>query len=306
MKQILSFNQWSNEAKGLFLGFLGVVTFGITLPMTRLAVGDVSNPQLDPIFVTAGRASIAGILSIFYLVILRAKLPSKHHIWPLIVCSLGTAVGWPIFIAVALRSVHAMHAAVITGILPLSSGIAGAIYFRQKPSFGFWACALFGCASVILYAILQGGGQLVAADFLLVLAVICTGIGFVGGTIVSRDLPAPDVICWVLVITLPISIPFTLYSIPSTAVSWQAWGGFAYVTLFSMWLGFFVWYRGLVLGGMVRVTQIQLLQPFVSVIAAVPLLGERLDFKTVGFLLVVMVTVFVGRKMPVGQPKYRN
>lgn len=306
MKQVLSFNQWSNEAKGLFLGFLGVVTFGITLPMTRLAVGDNSDPQLDPLFVTAGRASIAGILSIFYIIILRSKRPSRHHIWPLIVCALGTAIGWPIFIAIALRSVHAMHAAVITGILPLSSAIAGAIYFRQRPSFGFWACTLFGCFSVMLYAAMQGGGQLVVADLLLVLAVISTGIGYVGGTIVSKDLPAPDVICWVLVIALPVSLPFALYSMPNHVVTWQAWGGFTYVTLFSMWLGFFVWYRGLVLGGMVRVSQIQLLQPFVSVIAAVPLLGESLDFKTVGFLLLVMATVFVGRKMPVGQPKYRN
>lgn len=299
-------NKWSNEAKGLLLGFLGMVTFGITLPMTRLAVGDISSPQLDPIFVTAGRAAIAGILSIFYLAIVRAKRPSKHHFWPLVVCSLGTVVGWPILIAIALRSVHAMHAAVITGILPLASAIAGAIYFRQRPSFGFWICSLFGCALVMLYAAIQGGGQLVSADLLLVIAAICTGVGFVGGTIVSRDLPSPEVICWVLVLTLPISLPFTLYSIPTEPISWQAWGGFTYVTLFSMWLGFFVWYRGLVLGGMVRVTQIQLLQPFVSVIAAVPLLGENLDFKTLGFLFMVMLTVFVGRKMPVGQPKYRN
>ena len=199
-----------------------------------------------------------------------------------------------------------MHAAVITGILPLCSAIAGAIYFRQRPSFGFWACALFGCLLVMLYAVTQGGGQIVLADLLLVGAAICTGIGFVGGTIVSRDLSAPDVICWVLVITLPISLPFTLYAIPSEPISWQAWGGFSYVTLFSMWLGFFVWYRGLVLGGMVRVSQIQLLQPFVSVLAAVPLLGESLSVKTIGFLFLVMLTVFIGRKMPVGQPKYRS
>ncbi len=291
--------KWSDETLGLFLGFIGMVAFGITLPMTRMAVGTADNPQLDPVFVTAGRAAIAGLLSVLYLLFRRAELPRRHHWRPLIICAVGTVLGYPLFLGFALRDVHAMHAAVITGILPLFSAIAGAIYFRQRPSLGFWLFALLGCTLVIAYAVSKGGGSLTLADGYLLLAIISTAVGFAGGTEVSRERPAPEVICWVLVISLPFTIPFTLLYIPSETVSWQAWVGLAYVSLFSMWLGFFVWYRGLALGGMVRVSQVQLLQPFVSFIAAVPLLGEKMDMFTLGFLLAVMATVFFGRKMPV-------
>ncbi len=292
----------SDEVKGMWLGFLGMVAFGITLPMTRLAVGPADDPQLAPVFVTAGRAAIAGILSIFYLLVRRAQWPERRHWWPIIICALGTVLGFPLFLSLALRDVHAMHAAVITGILPLASAVAGAFYFRQRPSLGFWACTLVGCVLVIAYAVTKGGGQLTAADGLLLCAIGSTAIGFAGGTDVSRERPAPEVICWVLVISLPFTVPIALATLPSDPIRWQSWGGLAYVALFSMWLGFFVWYRGLALGGMVRVSQVQLLQPFVSLIAAVPILGEQMDAVTVGFLLAVVAAVFIGRKMPVDQP----
>lgn len=296
----------SDEARGLWLAFLGVVAFGITLPMTRLAVGPSDAPQLDPAFVTAGRAAIAGVLSIFYLWIRRAQWPARHHWGPIIVCALGTVLGFPLFLGLALRDVHAMHAAVITGVLPLASAIAGALYFRQRPSMGFWACAVAGCALVLAYAVYKGGGHVTAADGLLLCAIISTAIGYLGGTQVSGERPAPEVICWVLVISLPFTVPAALLTLPDAPIRWQSWGGLAYVALFSMWLGFFVWYRGLALGGMVRVSQVQLVQPFVSLLAAVPILGERLDVVTVGFLAAVVVTVFMSRKMSVGSPKRRH
>src|SRR5699024_3138687 len=239
----------SDETRGLWLGFLGVVAFGITLPMTRLAVGPASDPQLAPVFVTAGRAAIAGVLSILYLTWRRARWPERRHWWPIVICALGTVVGFPLFLSMALRDVHAMHAAVITGILPLASAVTGAIYFRQRPSPGFWACALSGCLLVIAYAVAKGGGQLSGADGLLLCAILSTAIGYVGGTIVSQDRPAPEAICWVLVVSLPLTLPVAMVSLPTAPVRWQAWGGLAYVALFSMWLGFFVRYRGLALGG---------------------------------------------------------
>lgn len=297
---------WSDETIGLWLGVLGVIAFGITLPMTRLAVGPSHEPQLDPVFVTAGRAAIAGILSIIYLRVRKAKLPSPHHWKPLFISGLGTAVFWPLFIALALRNVHAMHAAVITGILPLSGAIAGALYFRQRPSLGFWGFALFGCFLVISFAVSKGGGHVTLADVYLLGAVIATAIGFACGADVSRERPAPEVICWVLVIMLPISLPVSLFNLPKNPIIWQSWAAMAYLSLFSMWLGFFVWYRGLALGGMVRVSQVQLLQPFVSLIAAIPLLGERIDWQTIMFMTAIVITVFFGRKMPVGKPSYRK
>lgn len=288
----------SDEARGLWLGFLGVVIFAITLPMTRLAVGPSDAPQLDPLFVTAGRAAIAGLLSLVYLWVCRAARPSRAHWVPLVVCAAGTVLAFPLLLGLALRYTHATHAAVITGLIPLATAVVAALYFRQRPSLGFWLCALLGCALVLIYAVFQGGGQVTGADVLLLLAVVGTAIGYLGGARVSADLPAPHVICWVLVISLPFTVPVALATLPDGPIRWQSWGGLAYVSVFSMWLGFFAWYRGLVLGGVVRVSQVQLLQPFVALIFAVPILGETLDAMTVVFALAVIATVFISKKMP--------
>ena len=242
---------------------------------------------------------MAGLLSVLWLLWLRAPLPARRH-WPaLAVCALGTVLGFPLFLALALRRVDAMHAAVVTGVLPLATAAVAAIVLRQRASAGFWGCAVAGCALVIAYAGWQGAGVLTLADGLLLLAVLSAAVGYVGGARVSASVPAPQVICWVLVLSLPLVLPLAWWLRPLQPASAAAWGGFAYVSLFSMWLGFFAWYRGLALGGVMRVSQVQLLQPFLALLFAVPILGERLDAATVGFALAVMAVVFVGRRMPV-------
>jgi drug/metabolite transporter (DMT)-like permease len=291
----------SDTSRGFALGLLGVAIFALTLPMTRLAVGDASAPQLPPAFVTAGRAALAGLLSLAYLRWVGAAWPARAHWSALAVCALGTVVGFPLFLALALRQVDAMHAAVVTGVLPLGTAVAAALVLRQRASIGFWICAVFGCAIVIAFAALQGQGRLSAADGLLLLSVASASIGYVAGARVSATLPAEQVICWVLVLSLPFTLPAMLATWPANATDVRAasWGGFAYVTLFSMWLGFFAWYRGLVLGGVMRVSQVQLLQPFLALLAAVPLLGEKLEATTVFFALAVVAVVFIGKRMPV-------
>jgi drug/metabolite transporter (DMT)-like permease len=294
----------TNASRGYALGLLGVAIFALTLPMTRLAVGDASAPQLPPTFVTAGRAALAGLLSIAYLRWAGAALPARTHWGALFVCALGTVVGFPLFLALALRHVDAMHAAVVTGVLPLGTAVAAALLLRQRASIGFWGCALLGCALVLSFAALQSGGGLSAADGLLLLAVASASIGYVAGARVSAVLPAEQVICWVLVLSLPLTLPAMAATWPADAraVGLPAWVGFGYVTLFSMWLGFFAWYRGLVLGGVMRVSQVQLLQPFLALLAAVPLLGERLEPGTVLFALAVAAVVFAGKRMPLRAP----
>lgn len=289
-----------DERRGLWLGLLGVVIFAMTLPMTRLAVGPADDAQLSPMFVTAGRAGLAGILSVLYLLAVRAPRPRRAQLPAFAVCALGTVVGFPFFMGLALREVDAMHAAVITGVLPLGTAVAAALHFRQRPSAGFWACAVLGCALVLAFAALQGSGRLSAADGLLLLSVASASIGYVAGARLSAQMRAEQVICWVLVLSLPVTLPLMLASWPASPVRVSAWVGFAYVTLFSMWLGFFAWYRGLALGGTVRVSQVQLLQPFLALLFAVPVLGERLEAMTVLFSLAVIAIVFVGRKMPAG------
>jgi drug/metabolite transporter (DMT)-like permease len=290
----------SDATRGLLLGALGVLIFAATLPMTRLAVGDASAPQLPPAFVTAGRAAVAGVLSVAWLLMLRAPFPARRHWRALFISALGTVVGFPLFLALALRRVDSMHAAVVTGVLPLATAAVAALAFRQRASAGFWACAVLGCALVLAFAAWQGSGALSAADGLLLLAVLCGAIGYVGGAQVSAALPAQQVICWVLVLSLPLTVPAMAWFWPQQPANTAAWGGFAYVSLFSMWLGFFAWYRGLALGGVMRVSQVQLLQPFLALLFAVPILGERLDPATVGFALAVVAVVFIGRRMPAG------
>jgi len=289
----------SAEATGMWLGLIGVAIFALTLPMTRLAVGPAADPQLPPLFVAAGRAAVAGLLSIVYLASTAAPRPRRDQWSAFAVCALGTVVGFPLALGIALRHVDAMHAAVVTGVLPLATALAAAVHFRQRPSNAFWLCAIAGCALVLGFAAYKGNGRLGSADALLLLAVASAAVGYVAGARLAAQMPAERVICWVLVLSLPLTLPVMLAAWPEHVIRARAWGGFGYVALFSMWLGFFAWYRGLALGGTVRVSQVQLVQPFLALLFAVPVLGETLDATTVAFSLAVIATVFLGKRMPV-------
>ena len=289
----------ADARRGFLLGVLGVVIFAMTLPMTRLAVGDTSAPQLPPAFVTAGRAAVAGLLSVCYLWAVRAPRPPRHLWATLALSAVGTVLGFPLFLALALREVDAMHAAVVTGVLPLATAVVAALALRQRPPASFWACALAGCGLVLGFAAWQGGGRLAWADGLLLGAVLCGAVAYVAGARAAAVMPAEHVIGWVLVASLPLTVPAALWLWPAQTASAAAWGGFAYVSVFSMWLGFFAWYRGLALGGVMRVSQVQLLQPFLALLFAVPVLGETLKPATLFFALAVMGVVFIGRRLPV-------
>jgi len=194
-----------------------------------------------------------------------------------------------------------VHASVIIGVLPLATAAVGACLHRQRPSPAFWMCAAIGSALVVAFALIRSGGGtgLQAADALLLGATLCAAVGYGWGARLSQRMRAEHVICWALVMALPLTIPLSLVTRPQTALPSAAWWGFAYVAVFSMWLGFFAWYRGLALGGTVRVSQVQLIQPFLGMLFAVPLLGESLDALTLGFAAAVIATVFIGKRMPV-------
>jgi drug/metabolite transporter (DMT)-like permease len=225
----------------------------------------------------------------------RAPRPARAH-WPRLgVTALGVVIGFPLCLALALRHVDAMHAAVVTGVLPLGTAAIGALLLRQRASAGFWVCALAGCALVLAYAWRSGGGWQ-AADLLLLVAVLAASLGYVQGARLSAAMSPEQVICWVLVLALPASLPLALITWPVHAARAGAWLGFGYVSLFSMWLGFFAWSRGLALGGTLRVSQVQLLQPFLALLFAVPLLGETLDAATLTYSLAILATVFASRR----------
>lgn len=289
------------ERRGLWLGFVGVAIFALTLPMTRLAVGTPGAPLMSGFFIALGRAAVAGVLSAALLLATRAPWPQRAQLWPLVFTSAGVVFGFPLFTSVAMRYVEAVHASVIVGVLPLATALVGALLHRQRPSAGFWICAALGSALVVAFALLRSGDgmQLHVADVLLLAAMACAAVGYGYGARLSQGMRAEHVICWALVIALPLTLPLALWTYPATPMPTSAWWGFAYVAVFSMWIGFFAWYRGLALGGTVRVSQVQLVQPFLSMLFAVPLLGERLDAVTLAFGIAVIATVFVGKKMPV-------
>lgn len=294
----------SDASLGLWLGALGVVVFALTLPMTRLATGTVEAPQLSPWFVTFARAALAGGLSAIYLTATRSRQPTRAERGPLLLSLAGNAIGFPLLLGWAMRHVTASHAAVITALLPLATAALAAWLMHQRARLGFWLFAVLGSSLVVAFSLLRAaqaghGFGFEWADALLVGSVVSAALGYIGGAQATPTLGAERVISWVCVMGLPITVPGALLTWPDQPVSWSAWLALGYVGVFSMWAGFFAWFRGMVLGGALRVSQTQLLQPFVSIVAAVPLLGETLDPTTLMFALAVVATVFMGRRLAV-------
>jgi drug/metabolite transporter (DMT)-like permease len=286
----------------MWWGVLGVAVFAVTLPMTRLATGTAEAPQLSPWFVTFGRATLAGALSIIFLLLTRSPWPAAHQRRPLALAVLGNALGFPLLLGFALRHVSSGHAAVVIALLPLVTAAVAAWVMHQRARLGFWLCAGAGAALVMVYSLIKaqqhGGGFSVQwADLLLLGAVLTAALGYVFGAQVTPALGAERVICWICVMALPITLPGALLTWPEHSVAPQAWLGLLYVGIFSMWAGFFAWFRGLAIGGALKVSQTQLLQPFLSILAAVPILGEPLQAMTLGFALAVVATVFIGKRL---------
>jgi drug/metabolite transporter (DMT)-like permease len=287
----------SRETLGLLLGFVGVVIFGGTLPFTRLAV-----EALDPWFVSAGRAALSGLLAATTLVALRRPRPDAGDLRSLALAALCLVGGFPILTALAMQSVPASHGGVVLGVLPLATAAMSAFLGGERPSPAFWLAALAGAALVVGFALRDGGGRFERGDLYLAGAVAASSLGYVlSGRLAQRGLGGWEVISWILVISLPVTIPLTIVLAPSDpgAVPAWAWAGFAYVTILSQYLGFFAWNAGLSLGGIARVSQVQLLQTFVTLLIAAGLNGERVDAPTWAVAIVVVALVLVGRRAAV-------
>lgn len=293
----------NDELKGMLLGVVGVTIFSVTLPATRIAV-----TGLDPVIVGLGRAVVAAAVAALILAVRRQPLPDRRHWWRLTVVSLGVVLGFPLFSAIAMQSVPAAHGGVVMGVLPMATTVAGAMFCGERPSAGFWALAVFGSALVVVFAALKGAGGLMAGDWWLLLAIAAAGVGYAVGGELSRTLCGWQVICWALVVSVPFILPVVAWHMVD--VNWGApqsvWAAFLYVALFSQLLAFFAWNRGLALGGVARVGQVQLLQVFMTLIASAVLLGEEIDTVTIGFAVAVVGTVALGRRMPVTRRSLRG
>ena len=284
-----------DENLGYLLGFIGVVAFAITLPATRAAVR-----ALDPVFVGLGRAVGAAVLAGAFLLLTRQRLPSRAEAKSLLLVAAGVVVGFPLFTAWAMRYVDASHGGVVLGILPLATAAAGALFSRERPSARFWFCAFVGTALVVGYALTQSSGALDWADAALFVAIISAGIGYAEGARLSKTLGGLQVISWALVFSAPLLLVPVLLTAPATVdLPLASWIGFIYVTVISQFLGFIPWYRGLALGGIAKVGQTQLLQPFLTILASVLLLGETADVVTWLVAGLVVAVVAIGKTAPV-------
>jgi drug/metabolite transporter (DMT)-like permease len=291
----------SRERLGLLLGLVGMAIFGGTLPATRLAVA-----AIDPTALTALRTAIAGLCSLTLLVVLRRPLPPRE-LWPqLVIAMVCVSILFPLLMALGMQRVDASHGGVVLGILPIATALVAVAITHERPRPLFWIASLAGAALVIAFALRQGGGALSTGDLLLFAAVAVSAIGYAFSGRLTAEMPGWEVISWVLVIALPISLPATVFTLPADigSVPLKPMLGLLYVALFSQWIAFFAWNAGLAMGGIARVSQVQLLQPFVTFALAAYFNDETITPQIVLFAAAVVATVAIstrtrGRVTPV-------
>lgn len=282
----ITFSGWLN-------GFLGVVIFSGSLPATRIAVHDI-----DPFLLTYTRASIAGILALTMIALLRQKRPTAAQLVPLVIVSIGVVIGFPLLTAIALQHVTASHSIVFLGLLPLSTAIFGVLRGGENPRPAFWFFSLLGSLFVCGFALSQKGTASLSGDLLMLAAVVVCGLGYAEGAKLTKQLGGWQVISWALIISLPFMLPALLFNIPSNLndIDTPAWISLGYVSLFSMYIGFIFWYKGLAQGGIAAVGQLQLVQPFFALGLCAALLHEKVSPAMVTITFCVIACVMASKK----------
>lgn len=291
--ELIPGKQKKGTANGWINGFIGVLIFSGSLPATRIAVID-----LPPFFLTVTRAAIAGVLALGTLLILKERRPGREHFFPLVIVALGVVVGFPLLSALALQYITSAHSIVFVGMLPLATAIFGVLRGGECPRTAFWIFSIAGSLLVIGFAFAQGLSASLAGDTLMLSAIILCGLGYAEGAKLSKKIGDWQVISWALVLSLPFMIPLFFILLPPSpaGVGMPAWIGLAYVSLFSMFIGFIFWYRGLAQGGIAAVGQLQLLQPFFGLALAASLLHEQVSIGMLGITAGVIVCVAGSRK----------
>ncbi|PDT00765.1 DMT family transporter [Rhizobium chutanense] len=280
-------------ASGWINGFIGVLIFSGSLPATRVAV-----MQFDPVFLTVARAAIAGILALGLLIAFREKRPGRRDLISLVVVALGVVVGFPLLTALALQHVTSAHSIVFIGLLPLSTAIFGVIRGGERPKPAFWLFSVLGSALVAGFALTQGLTASPVGDLLMLAAIVACGLGYAEGGRLSRTLGGWQVISWALVLSLPVMVAVAFLHRPASfaGIETPALIGLAYVSLFSMLIGFIFWYRGLSQGGIAAVGQLQLLQPFFGLALAATLLHEPVTWIMLAVTVAVILCVAGARR----------
>lgn len=283
----------SQRTRGWINGLVGVLIFSGSLPATRMAV-----QAFDPMFLTAARATLAASVALVLLGVLKPQRPARRQLISLIIVALGVVLGFPLLTALALQHVSAAHSIVFLGLLPLSTALFAVLRGAEKPRLAFWLFSMLGSLLVVAFALTQGLNEAPQGDVLMLLAIVVCGLGYAEGAQLSRTLGGWQVICWALVLALPVMAALTVALLPSSlqSISAQAWWCLGYVSLFSMLIGFVFWYRGLAQGGIAAVGQLQLLQPFFGLALAAGLLHEHISPAMIGVTVAVIACVAGARR----------
>jgi len=297
------FKKLNNENKGFILGFLGILIFSLTPVATKIALGPTNN-ELSAEFITFGRSAVAGFLALLYLLFFKKKIPKKSDWMNFSIIALCLSIGFPLPLSYGLIYSTSIHAGVILAFLPLATAIFASFYFKQRASIGFWLCALIGSIIIIIYILIHNQNinanfKISHYDILFCIAVIAAAIGYNFGAKLTKNMSSAEVISWALVLALPLHFILAIYYFPKSEISIIAWFGFFYTALFSQWIGFFAWYKALDLGGAVRVSQIQLLMPFLTFAFSILFLGEILDSLAIVFSAIIIFLIYVSRRMAI-------
>jgi len=286
----------NNETKGMLLGILGVIAFGLTLPATRFVI-----PYFEPVFIGLGRAVVAALFAGVFLIFTRQPKPNKKQLYQLMIVALGVVIGFPVLSAWAMQTVPASHGGVVLGLLPLATAVVAVCITNERPSIGFWVLGVAGSILVVIYSFQKGLGSFHLGDLALFGAILSAAIGYAVGGQLSKTMGGWQVICWALVLSFPFILIPAIMKAPENVLEqpFDVWLSFLYLALVSQLLGFFLWNKGLALGGIARVSQAQLIQPFVTIIASVLLIGEKMDIETIIFAFLVVGTVALGKRMTI-------
>jgi drug/metabolite transporter (DMT)-like permease len=281
-----SFDGWGN-------GLLGVIIFSASLPATRVAV-----LEFPPLFLTAARAAIAAVLGGMMLALLREKRPGREDLGRYVIVMLGVVVGFPLLTALALQHITSARSIVFIGLLPLATAAFGVLRGGERPKPLFWLFSGLGSATVAGFALLDGGPASWTGDLLMVGAIVLCGLGYAEGAILTKRHGGWQVISWALLLALPVMLALAFFTAPATfaGISWKAWTGLGYVSVFSMLVGFIFWYRGLAVGGTASVGQLQLLQPFFGLALAGLLLGEAVAPAMIAATVAVVACVGLAKR----------
>ncbi|MEQ8284939.1 DMT family transporter [Thalassospira sp.] len=283
----------SHSRSGWISGLVGILIFSGSLPATRVAVMD-----FDPLFLTVARATIAGVLALMILMVSKTARPQKNDRVSLLVVAGGVVVGFPLLTALALEHISSARSIVFIGLLPLATAIFGMLRGGERPSGMFWVFSILGSLLVAGFAASGSDAGSLLGDLYMLGAIVVCGLGYAEGGKLSRHMGGWQVICWALVISLvPMAILSTV-TLPDSAagIGFQAWIGLAYVSVFSMLIGFFFWYRGLAIGGIAAVGQLQLLQPFFGLMLASLILAEPVGWSMIVVTVGVVACVAGAKK----------